>query len=101
MVFVFWDHDEKALVRDYCNNLSLNLVTTEEDKLGWGKTQFSDIEDCKSQVSWSVMKDEFIGLLFALVIQFHFVMVLFTHYKNAHLAKEKGGCGAPVDPTNI
>ena len=101
MIFVFWDHDEKALVRDYCNNLSLNLVTTEEDKLGWSKTQFKDIADCQSQVAWSVMKDELIGLIIALFIQFHFVMVLFTHYRNSYKTKEEGGCLAEGVSPNI
>ena len=34
------------------------------------------------------------------MIQLHFVLVLWSHYKNAHLTKDKGGC-APVVDTNI
>ena len=38
------------------------------------------------------MRDELIGLLCGLGIQIHFILVLFTHYKNADLVKSSGGC---------
>ena len=32
-----------------------------------------------------------------LILQVHFSLVLYTHYKNAQLAKEKGGCQVQQD----
>ena len=43
MIFVFWNHDEKALVADYCENLNANLVLSENNKYGWSATDFKDV----------------------------------------------------------
>ena len=32
MIFVFWDHDEKALVRTFCDEL-INVVVQEPEEL--------------------------------------------------------------------
>ena len=93
MIFVFWDHDEKALVRTFCDEL-INVVVQEPEELkkGWEATDFTSMEDCKSQVGYSIMRDEIIALCFGLALQAHFALVLFTHFKNAELAKSRGGC---------
>ena len=57
------------------------------------------MSDCKSKVGSSMARDEFIVLLVTLLWQMHLILVLWTHYKNAHLVKSKGGCqpDAPAD----
>ena len=32
------------------------------------------------------------------MLQVHFILVLYTHYKNSHLTKSKGGCMPDVEP---
>ena len=66
----------------------------------WESTDFRDVNDCKSQVGASVARDEFISLLITFLLQIHFCMVLFTHYKNSHMVKSKGGC-QPDAPTDV
>ena len=86
------------MVSDYCERLNDDLVLSEDNKYGWSATDFDDIEDCKSQVGYSVMRDELIGLLIGLLIQVHFSLVLYTHYKNSHLTKASGGCEPDGNP---
>ena len=38
------------------------------------------------------MRDEFLSLLITLLVQAHFMIVLWSHYKNSHLTQAKGGC---------
>ena len=94
-IFVFWDHDEKTMVRTFCDDL-INFTENEPDlsssKRGWDATNFTSMEDCKSQVGYSIMRDELLALCFGFAFQAHFALVLFTHYKNAQLAKSRGGC---------
>lgn len=47
------------------------------------------------------MRDELIGLLCGLGIQIHFILVLFTHYKNADLVKSSGGCMPDSGHNNV
>ena len=58
----------------------------------WESTDFADVSDCKSQVGSAVARDEFISLAITFLLQIHFCLVLYTHYKNSHLVKSKGGC---------
>ena len=55
-------------------------------------TDFKDYNDCRSQMGLSVMRDEFLIIFIMAVFQIHFALVLYTHYKNSHLLKAKGGC---------
>jgi len=43
MIFVFWNHDEKALVLDYCENLNSNILESENGKFGWESTDYKNI----------------------------------------------------------
>ena len=56
------------------------------------------MDDCHTQVGHAVLKDELFYVSVAMILQVHFTLVLFTHYKNAHLTKAKGGCQQNVDP---
>ena len=92
MVFTFWQKDEAYKFRIICAEMS--------DQVGgaWDKTDFKDEEDCKAQMARGAMIKEFIGLFLSILVQVHFVLVLFTHYKNAHLTKSKGGCMPDLEP---
>ena len=37
-------------------------------------------------------------MFFTILVQAHFVSVLWQHYKNAHLPKSKGGCEDDMNP---
>ncbi len=92
MVFVFWDHDEKQIIRSYCKQIEEKVVLADVKPNGWEATEYKDMNDCKEQVGHTVMRDEFISLLLSILLQVHFALVLYAHYKNAHLVKSKGGC---------
>ena len=68
MIFVFWDHDEKLLVRNYCNAVDEKVVQADQSGLGWGITDYADYEDCKHKVGTGVLIDEFIYLAISLLI---------------------------------
>ena len=89
-VFLIWDRDERVAAIKLCKNLS-DMVS--DGKItGWEVTGYKDIEDCKTSVDhfqhWAALGLTLIGL----IMQIHFCLVLFTHYKNANLTKENGGC---------
>ena len=92
LVFVFWDHDEKSLVRAYCHDIEEKVVNAQETPNGWSVTDFKDYNDCREQMGLSVMRDEFLIIFLMAIFQVHFALVLYTHYKNSHLLKAKGGC---------
>ena len=93
LFFVFWDHDEKALVRKFCEDVEAKIVQPAGNDIGWKATDYTSLEDCKTSVGHAVLRDELITLVGALLIQAHFALVLYSHYKNAHLSKSRGGCG--------
>ena len=89
-VFLIWDRDERVAAIKLCKNLS-DMVS--DGKItGWEVTGYKDIVDCKTSVDhfqhWAALGLTLIGL----IMQIHFCLVLFTHYKNANLTKENGGC---------
>ena len=96
LVFVFWDKNEKQMVRDYCEAVDSKIVQGNPDN--WANTEYESLADCKAKVSSAVTRDEFIYVSIGLLLQLHFVLVVFTHYKNAPLTKSKGGTVADNDP---
>ena len=94
MIFTLWDHDESQFVAKYCDGTEENLA---EEKKDWLEKGFKSYEDCKAQVGSKVEWDEAFQLFVTIFIQVHFLLVLYSHYKNAHLTKEKGGCMPDVN----
>jgi len=47
------------------------------------------------------MRDELLGLVCGLAIQIHFMLVLYTHFKNADLVKSSGGCMPDSGRNNV
>ena len=97
MIFTIWDHDENQFVASYCTGTQENL---EAEKKDWLEKGFTSYEDCKSQVGSKVVWDEALQLFVTIFVQVHFILVLYTHYKNANMTKEKGGC-LPNVPQDI
>ena len=58
----------------------------------WEHIEFESMQDCKDQVGWTLMRDELIALCIGLLVQAHFALVLFSHYKNSELTMSRGGC---------
>ena len=56
------------------------------------------MNDCKYWIRLYIYIGQCLGLLFFFCVQFHFVLVLYSHYKNALMVKAKGGCMPDIDP---
>ena len=68
MIFVFWDHDEKQIVRAYCKSIEENVALADVKPNGWEATEYKDMNYCKERVCHEVMRDEFISLLLSMLI---------------------------------
>ena len=91
LMFVVWDHDEKVIVTDFCHGIDSNFV--KGDATNWAKnTEYTSFEDCKEKVGQTILLNELLYAAIGLLVQVHFALVLYTHYKNSHLVKSKGGC---------
>ena len=69
MIFTFWERDEKEIVSDFCN--AINDAPVEEGGKPadiWSKTEYDSLEDCKHKIGTTVMRDEFVSLLFTLIV---------------------------------
>ena len=94
LIFIFWDRDEEATAANSCTEIELNSDT----KKGWLDTPYKDLNNCKYWIRFYIGVGQLIGLLISFCIQSHFVLVLYSHYKNALLVKAKGGCLPDIDP---
>ena len=64
----------------------------EGNSLGWAATPFKDLNDCRDQLKTTVMEFEVIYLILVLLLQVHYLLVLYAHYMNADKTKAEGGC---------
>ena len=57
---------------------------------------FDNMKDCVEQVSKNLQGLVYFTLFFFFIvfafITFHFAVVLYTHWQNAELSEEEGGC---------
>ena len=93
LIFALWDRDEEASASNTCSDIELKQET---DK-GWKDTPYKDMDDCRYWIRFYIALGQLFGLLIFFVVQFHFVLVLWSHYKNSLLVKSKGGCMPDVD----
>ena len=92
LVFVFWDHDEKRMVKANCKLIDEKVVHGEDSHRGWAELGFKDKDDCIEKSESILVTQEMIGMVIGLLIQGHYALVLYAHFKNADLVKSKGGC---------
>ena len=74
LIFVFWGKDEQGFAQKFCTGVNDALENGEMD---WKNTDFTSQDDCKSKVLFAMQRDEFIGYLILLLLQLHFVSVLY------------------------
>ena len=68
---------------------------------GFEKTEFTDMDDCIDKVDRSSKKVSAVLITVIFLIQLHFCCVVYTHWKNSHLTKAKGGCEPNIDEGDI
>ena len=98
LIFAFWDKDEELKTNQTCTDLSLNSTGKKDP---WEGTPYKDMEDCESKVRMYITIGTVFGMSVFFILQTHYVLVLYTHYKNALLIKSKGGCMPDPDSSDI
>ena len=88
------DNEERQLVKDYCLSVEEALGT-------FDGSEFASLQDCMDKTEKTVLRDEIIIIAAQIIVQIHFILVLYTHYKNAHLPISKGGTKADLDITEM
>ena len=93
LIFTFWDKDEEIKTQKTCTDIELNSEQTNP----WLTSPYKDMDDCLYWVRFYIAMGQVFGMSIFLFVQTHFVLVLYTHYKNALLVRSKGGCLPDID----
>ena len=83
-----------SMIETTCKNL-------ENQTNGFEKTGFTDSEDCINHLKVLYYRVTLVTVQLSLLIQLHYCMVVYTHYKRAHLPKSRGGTAADLDEDSI
>ena len=63
--------------------------------------KFTDIDDCVEKGERSVESITLALIIVNFLVQLHFCCVVYTHWKNSHLSKARGGCEPNLEEGDI